>query len=156
MVDTIQPFIDEISTLKKELPIILRKILIDRKQDVLRILKDEQLGKGLGPDGNVIGIYTPTTEAISIENQLLGRKPRKPKVAGQPYNFEDTGGFFDGMDMFFEDLNSYSLFSKDEKSDLIEKEYGDIFKLTKKNNEIINNEILKPEMYNRIVIRLFL
>ena len=155
MVDVLEPYVKEIADLKRDLPNILRKILINRKQDVLKILKDEQLGKGFDASGKVIGTYSETTEIISIENQLLGRKPRKPKVAGQPYNFEDTGSLFDNMDMMFEDLKSFSLFSKDSKANFLEKEYGDIYTLTNKHNERVNQEILRPEMYDEIIKRLF-
>lgn len=156
MVDVLEPYTKELADLKRDLPNILRKILIDKKQEVLKILKEEQLNKGLDSSGKVVGTYSPTTEQISIENQLLGRKPRKPKEAGQPYNFEDTGDFFDGFDLMFEDFKSYSLFSRDSKADFLEQEYGDISTLTDKHNERVNQEILRPEMYEEIIKRLFI
>lgn len=156
MVDVLEPYAKEIEAIKKELPEFLRKVLIKRKDEVLNILKEEQLNKGLDASGKVVGVYSNTTELISIENQLKGRKPRKPKVAGQPFNFEDTGGFFDGFDMMFEDFKSFSLFSRDSKAKMLEQEYGNIDTLTKTNNERINMEILRPEMYDFIIQRLFI
>lgn len=154
-VDVLEPHVKAIADLKKDLPKILRDILIKRKEDILRILKEEQLGKGLDSSGQVIGTYSPATELISIENQLLGNKPRKPKIAGQPFNFEYTGSLFDKFNMKFEDFKSYSLFSKDSKADFLEKEYGDIYTLTTKHNERVNQEILRPEMFDVIIQRLF-
>lgn len=156
MVDVLEPYVKAVDSLKRELPQILREILIRRKEDVLKILKEEQLGKGLDANGRLIGTYSELTEQISIENQLLGRKPRKPKVEGEPYNFEDTGGLFDGMDMMFEDMKSFSLFSRDEKADFLEQEYGDIYTLTNQHNHRVNQEILRPEMYDEIIKRLFI
>lgn len=155
MVDVLEPYVKEVADIKRDLPDFLRKTLIKNKAQVLNILKEEQLGKGLDSSGKVVGVYSPMTEQISIENQLLGRKPRKPKVAGQPYNFEDTGSFFDGMDMMFEDLKSYSLFSRNSKAKMLEEEYGDLVTLTDKNNNRINQEILRPAMYDFIINRFY-
>ncbi|WP_428743243.1 hypothetical protein [Tenacibaculum sp.] len=155
MVDVLEPYAKEIQAVKKDLPNILRKILIRRKDDVIRILKEDQLSKGLDSSGKVVGTYSRVTEQIALEKALLGRSPRKPKVAGKPYNFEDTGGFFDGFSLKFEDFESFTLFSRDSKAEFLKQEYGDIDTLTKTNNERINQEILRPEMYDEIIKRLF-
>lgn len=155
MVDVLEPYIKEIADLKRDLPKILREILIRREQDVLKILKEEQLNKGIDSSGKVVGVYSPITEQISFEKQLLGNSPRKPKIAGQPYNFEDTGSFLDGFDMMFEDMKSYSLFSRDSKAEFLKEKYGDIDTLTKQNNERVNQEILRPEMFEVFVQRLY-
>ena len=152
MVDVLEPYTKEIADLKKELPKILRDILIKKRDEVIRILKDEQLGEGKDSKGKVIGRYSRNTpDYINPEDP-----PRQDKIPGQPYNFEWTGGLFDKMYLHFEDLKSYSLFSQDSKAAFLKKEYGDIFTLTKKNNERVNNEILRPEMYNTIIERLFI
>lgn len=151
MVDTLEPYVKEIADLKRELPQILRKILIERRDKVLRILKDEQLGEGKNSKGHIIGRYSKNTPSyINPSNP-----PKQPKIPGQPYNFEWTGSLFDKMYLAFDDLKSYSLFSQDEKASFLQKEYGDIFTLTKQNNERVNQEILRPEMYEIIIKRLF-
>ena len=157
MVDVLEPYTKEIADIKRDLPDILRKILKDKKKQVLNILKKEQLGKGLNSKGKPLtslkgnGFYAKSTELFAKEPP----KPRKPKEAGKRYNFEWTGGTFDNMFMHFEDEKSYSLFSKDKKASFLEEEYGDIFTLTKKNNKQVNDEILRPLMFDEIIRRLF-
>jgi hypothetical protein len=152
MVDVLEPYTKEIADLKKDLPNVLRKILIKRRDEVIKILKTEQLAEGIDSKGRVVGRYSPNTKNyIDPSNP-----PRQDKTAGQPYNFEWTGGLFDKMYLHFEDLNSFSLFSQDSKAQMLEKEYGDIFTLTDKNNERINQEILRPAMYDEIINRLFI
>lgn len=152
MVDVLEPYVKEIADIKKDLPKILRKILIDNRDEVIQILKNEQLAEGIDSKGKVVGRYSINTPSyIDPTNP-----PRQDKEPGQPYNFEWTGGLFDNMYLHFEDLKSYSLFSEDSKAKFLEKEYGDIFTLTEKNNERINNEILRPLMYDEIIKRLFI
>lgn len=152
MVDTIKPYQTAVESLKKDLPRMARKILIDNRDAVIRILKDEQLGEGRDSKGKIIGRYSKNTpDYIDPTNP-----PRQDKIPGQPYNFEWTGGLFDKTYLHFEDLESFSLFSQDSKARALEEEYGDIFKLTTKNNERVNNEILRPLLYEEIIKRLFI
>lgn len=151
MVDVLEPYTKEIADIKRDLPKILREILIKKRDEVIRILKNEQLAEGLNSKGQVVGRYSSNTpNYIDPTNP-----PRQDKIAGQPYNFEWTGELFDNMYLHFEDINSFSLFSQDSKAKMLEKEYGDIFTLTTKNNARINEEILRPAMYEAIIQRLF-
>jgi len=151
MVDVLEPYVQEIADIKQQLPKILRDILIRHRDEVLNILRDEQLAEGKDSKGKIIGKYSKNTPSYIDPNN----EPRQDKIPGAPYNFEWTGGLFDNMYLHFEDLKSYSLFSADEKAKFLEKQYGDIFTLTKENNERVNNEILRPEMYDEIIKRLF-
>lgn len=152
MVDVLEPYTKEIADIKRDLPKILREILIKRRDEVIGILKNEQLSEGLNSKGQVVGRYSSNTpNYIDPSNP-----PRQDKIAGQPYNFEWTGGLFDNFYLHFEDLNSYSLFSQDSKAKMLEEQYGDIFTLTAQNNERINQEILRPFMYDEIIKRLFI
>lgn len=139
----LKPYFRDLEAIKRDLPKQARKILIDNRDEILRILKDKQLGQGLTPSGGIIGKYSKTTEQRA--NELFG-KPRKPKVAGQPYNLEWTGGFFDEMYMFFEDMKSYSIFSEDGKAELLKSKFGDITTMSDKHNEIVNRDILIPKL----------
>ena len=151
MVDVLEPYTKEIADIKRDLPDILRKILIDNEDRVMQILKSFQLTKGKDSKGKVVGTYSVNTPSYIDPNN----EPRQDKVPGSPYNFEWTGGLFDDMFMHFEDDKSYSLFSQDSKAKMLEKEYGDIFTLTKKNNKQVNDEILRPLMFDEIIRRLF-
>lgn len=151
MVDTLEPYVKEIADIKKDLPDYLRKVLIRRRDEVLRILKEDQLSQGIDSKGKIIGKYSKNTPSyIDPTNP-----PRQDKIPGEPYNLEWTGGLFDNMYLHFEDFSSFSLFSQDSKAKMLEAEYGDIFTLTKQNNDRINQEILRPEMYEYIRERLY-
>lgn len=149
MVEVLEPYVKGLADLKKDLPKILRDILIRRRDEVIRILKDEQLGEGLNSSGKIIGKYSKNTPNYINPTD----PPRQDKTPGQPYNFEWTGGLFDKTYLHFEDFESFSLFSQDSKAKMLEQEYGDIFTLTKQNNKRVNNEILRPEMFEEIIKR---
>lgn len=61
-------------------------------EDKLLELQKEQLSKGEDQTGSIVGRYSPFTEELAKQED-----PIKPKVAGQPYNFEWTGDFFAQM-----------------------------------------------------------
>lgn len=151
MVDVLEPYLKEIADIKKDLPDFLRKTLIKERDKVIQILKNEQLSEGIDSKGKVVGRYSRNTkDYIDPTNP-----PRQDKEAGQPYNFEWTGGLFDNFYMEFEDKKSFSLFSEDSKAKMLEKEYGDIFTLTEENNKEVNEQILRPAMYDFIINRLY-
>lgn len=152
MVEVLEPYNRAVKSIKRDLPKILRQILIDDRDKVIRILKDEQLSKGLDSSGKIVGRYSKATEEFANDPF---NKPRQDKIAGQPYNFEWSGGLFDDMYMFFEDKDSFSLFSQDEKALFLKGQYGDIFTLTKTNNHRVNMDILRPQMFEKIIQRLF-
>lgn len=67
---------------------------VARFSGILVDLQQNRLEKGLDTLGNIIGRYSQATESIAIFGKS---KPIMPKKAGQPFNFQWTGGFFDGM-----------------------------------------------------------
>ena len=155
MVDTLIPYDTELRKIKQDLPNILRKILIKHSKQVIDILRVEQLGEGIDSKGKTIGKYKYLTQQYAEEERQAsgGATPRQDKTAGQAFNFEWTGGLFDGMYLHFEDMKSYSLFSQDGKAKYLEKQYGDIYTLTKENNERVNQEILYPNAWEEIIRR---
>lgn len=93
----------------------LEKVFLDAQK--------EQLGRGEDYKGEIFGTYTPATERMAKEENT-----RQPKKAGEPYNFEYYGGFFDGMVLdVFEDGASF--FSDDPKTEELIKKYKGLFGL---------------------------
>lgn len=92
------------------------------ERDIVRLNK-ERLSGGEDLDGSIYGVYTEgTQEFAQTEN------PRKPKVAGTAYNFEWTGGLFDGMYLIIEE-DYIEVWSKDKKAALLNIEFPGIFGL---------------------------
>lgn len=117
----------------------IEKILFDSIRSTEKIalsLQKQQLGDGRDNEDKEIGVYSEATE-----NWPRDYQPRKPKIAGQPYNFEDTGGFFDNMKLVFGD-GEVSFWSTDSKTPLLADTYGNIFGLDDTNlRNYIQNSI---------------
>lgn len=118
--------------------------LVRRYENVFVNLQKQQLSQGQDIFGNTIGEYSQLTEQIAqLEN------PRKPKIAGEPYNFEWTGNFFDGIRL--EVRRDTAIFSSsDSKTPLLVAQYGDIFGLSDENLTEVVSRVLLPALQFRI------
>lgn len=100
-------------------------------------LQKQQLSEGYDNKNRLIGTYTKTTEKLAE-----GTNPRQPKIAGEPYNFQDTGGLFDDMLLIFEGDNVI-FYSEDPKTELLVDKYQNLFGLDDYNlNNYLQNSIL--------------
>jgi hypothetical protein len=117
--------------------------LIELQQDQLNEGKDNKGGR-LRSAITGRSTYSRATEEIAKQT-----RPRKPKIAGQPYNFEDTGDFIDSI--FFEVNKTEGKFgARDEKTDKLLREFGEnLLGLTKENIEQFLLEKFKPEFIRR-------
>ena len=113
---------------------------INRYKGILIDLVQLQLEKGENPKNEVVGTYKRATEIES----LLGKvKPIQPKKEGDPYNFEWTGGFFDGM--FLEVGKDEAQWGSDDyKTEELEKKYGELLGLQIKNFIEAKEQYLLP------------
>ena len=143
MSKVVQPYLRGVGSIKNELSNSIRQILRDKWPEVLKILTDEQLGLGLNSKGKLIGRYSKATEGYAADPE---NRPRQPKIAGEPYNFEWSGGLFDEMFLTFDSKGTYTLFSYDAKATFLKDTYGDIFDFTEAHNDRINYEIIAPEL----------
>jgi hypothetical protein len=101
-------------------------------------LNKAQLSEGKDNKGKVFGKYTQLTEDIAkTEN------PRKPKVAGQPYNFEYTGGLFDGFELPVDGTQA-QFFSTDGKTEELFLKYDGLFGLQPENLRTVIKETILP------------
>lgn len=111
---------------------------IKRFENLFLRAQKEQLNEGVSYKGKVFGEYSFATEQIAKE-----RNTRKPKIAGEPFNFEDTGGFFDGMTLeVFEDRAEF--WSTDSKTPLLVTKYKDLFGLDPERFAQIFNRVIYP------------
>lgn len=85
-----------------------------------------RLEEGQDVTGKVTGTYSRATELESLFG--AGPRPIKPKIQGQPYNFQWTGGLFDGMKInLFGDRAEFT--STDSKAPELIARYGELFGL---------------------------
>ena len=102
---------------------------------------------GLGSDDNILQNSNPIFNGVySLSTQLLDPK----KVAGTPYNFFETGAFLSNMQIdLHPNLVKFDIFStgtgSGEKA-LFFSGYKNLFGLNKNNSDIVNYEIVYPEL----------
>jgi hypothetical protein len=111
------------------------------------------LDSGLDNKDRIVGTYLPTTQARA-EDALI--KPNQSKIAGQPFNFDWTGQFINRIYITYRS-NKIKFLSRgmgdSEKRTFIET--NNLLGVSQKGSDIINNEIIRPqviqEIKNRIV-----
>lgn len=109
-----------------------------RFQNILLNLQKKRLNEGQNIFGNTIGVYSPATEEIARQEN-----PRKPKIAGEPFNFEYTGGFFDGMKAIFSG-DEVTFTSSDSKTSLITEKWDNIFGQSDEDLQSFVSKVLYP------------
>lgn len=112
-------------------------IEIKRHEKLFIEAQKRQLERGLDNEGVEIGVYSEATEEIS-----KSQNPIKPKIAGQPYNFQYYGDFFEGF-VLNVDGTKAEFYSKDGKTEELIGRYDNLFGLQTDNlREIITGVIL--------------
>ena len=85
----------------------IEAILRILKRDIIDINREDNLfKKGIGTDGNILGVYSRATEEITQGVTGTGH----PKRAGEPYNFYDTGSMFKSFDLGLQ-RGSFTIFN---------------------------------------------
>ena len=123
---------------------------IERYKGILIDLVQLQLEEGENPKGETVGTYKRSTELESLFGEV---SPIRPKKEGDPYNFQWTGGFFDGM--FLEVKKDEAQWgSNDYKTEDLEKKYGELLGLQIKNFIEAKEQYLLPGLISEIKKRL--
>lgn len=156
----VTPYLNKLKSIEGKIPDLAKQALKENYSEIVMLVKAEQLGQGLnslgrplawednGQSGN--GAYAPGTqdkadrEGVSV-----------PKTVGTPYNFNWTGGTLDNMAMKNTGVDTFEIFTTDSKKAYLEGIYGEIFQLTPKHNEYVNQEIILPFLY-RFVLNNFM
>lgn len=111
---------------------------IKRYENIFINLNKKQLSEGESATGGLFGTYSQATEEIAkTEN------PRKPKIAGQPFNFEYTGGLFDGFELLVDGTQA-QFWSTDSKTPFLVTEYKDLFGLQDENLKEVITKVIYP------------
>jgi len=102
-------------------------------EELVIFLQQQQLNEGENKKGKIIGVYSAFTEIITN-----GRKK-----AGEPYNFQDTGAFFEGMFIKIQTSPEFAIIidSSDSKTKELEEEYPSLLGLNKENTNVLSKQI---------------
>lgn len=105
-----------------------------------------RLEEGENVQGQIVGTYSRATELEALFGE--GPRPIQPKVEGEPYNFQWTGGLFDGMKIeVFGDRAEFT--STDAKTNELRNKYGDIFGIQPQDYQEALRDKLIPDFINR-------
>ena len=108
---------------------------------IIQLNTDEQLFEGVDSQGRQVGTYSEYTEKLN-QGQSFGGKA---KIAGEPWFFYDTGGFFNSFYIKVE-KDSFVIIATD--ADKMQDLFGDIesidilIGLTPESRELLKVEIL--------------
>lgn len=129
------------------LPSEVQRIAEKLEEKIIDLNRMQQLFEGKNTEGQIIGVYS-----LSTQNDFGGAE--KGKIAGEPYNFEDTGNLFKAFEMDFYE-GRLEIYSTDSKVPMLKEKYeanrtGKLFGLTWEHEMELNYEMLKPEILDFI------
>lgn len=135
--DIYKKYSAQLDRLQKEVPRQAYDIVTKLQSEIIPFITERQLyEKGIDGEGKFLAHYSKFTIALK-------------KSKGEVYThttLHDTGDFYEGFFAFGED-SVIVIWSSDEKSEMLAREYGqDIFMLTVENNKIVNEEIILPAL----------
>lgn len=138
----ITDYINLVNKVINELPSEFESIAKKNEKSILDLNRQNQLyDKGEDIDGNKLLAYRPFTIEIK---QLIGQPYDRTTLfySGQFYNSFKQAVYPKEykIDLYATDIKTLPLVAK----------YGDIIGLQKQNIEVLDNEIIKPELYSFI------
>lgn len=140
----LQRHIAKVSQLEKQLGKVAQDAVRDNVDIIIGLLVEGQLHKGIMSDGGEAPPYQLITEVFFANDPA--NPPRMRKIAGEPWNFDWSGNWVEGMAVKSIE-NGYDIFSRDGKTAILEAAAGGrLTKLTEEHNKIINEEIIKPAL----------
>ncbi len=155
----VTPYIENLKRIERDLDTVAKEIIKDNVNTILLIVKKRQLGLGLDSHGHDIVHPEANTTHYSVVTQEYwakqNPKPRRSKRAGSKFNMEWTGETMDKMYLAFTTDDAYEISSASGKAKYLESIYGEIFNLTEKHNKLINETIIKPQLYEYILKNMF-
>jgi hypothetical protein len=151
MATVVDPFIKRLKSIEDRLPIYANKIVLENAELLINLITENQLAKGKDSSGSIVGHYFWTTEYQYAKDP--NNKPRRPKVAGEAYNFDWTGELFETLSVRANaNRSEFEIFSLQGKIDMLESHFGtNLSDLTEENNNYFNFEVLLPEL-QRIIL----
>lgn len=124
-----------------DIPSLTKSVIKENEKEIISV-NQQELSQGRNFLGQTVGTYSKTTELLSKQTN-----PRQPKKAGQPYNFEDTGSLFDRMFLILRGIKlTINSRGKGDRDKTLFVEQNDLLGFNDVSGDIINNQIIKPDL----------
>lgn len=143
---TIKDYINKCKLVASQILDEQERIVLANENKIVNLNVDT-FQDGYGSNGRLLENSNKIFKGIySLSTQLLEPK----KVAGTPYNFLETGVFLSNMQIEIQpNLTKFDIFSTGTGSGdkaLFFKGYNNLFGLNKNNTDIVNYQIVYPEL----------
>jgi len=143
---TINDYIKKAKFVASEMLNEQERIVLANEDKIISLNVDD-FQDGYGSDGKVLKNSNERFKGVySLSTQLLDPK----KVAGTPYNLFKTGAFLSNMQIDLQpNLTKFDIFSTGTGSgdkSLFFSGYNNLFGLNQNNEEIVNYQIIYPEL----------
>lgn len=146
MPTTISDYIKKCQFVASEMLNEQERIVLSNEDKIISLNVDA-FQDGIGSDDKILKNSNPIFKGVySLSTQLLEPK----KVAGTPYNFFETGAFLSNMQIDLQpSLTKFDIFSTGTGSGdkaLFFSGYKNLFGLNQNNSDIVNYDIILPEL----------
>ncbi len=144
---TINDYIKKCQQVNAEMLNEQERILLANENKIVSLNVDA-FQEGIGSDGNILKHINEKVfkGTYSLATQLIN----PVKIAGMPYTFLDNGAFLANMEIYLQpNLTKFDIFSTGTGSGdkaLFFSGYKNLFGLNKSNSEIVNQDIIYPEL----------
>jgi len=138
---TATTYLENLIRVRDSIPMEVSKIIDKNEEEIVSLNAVDQIFVGgINVLGNSLGTYKHT---------YLGFGDGYPKEKGQRYNFLETGSLLTSF-TYKTDGFTLELGNIDSKVPLLTKKSGKFIGLTKQNQEVLNWEIIYPELMEYI------
>ena len=135
MATTVRDYIEKAKRVQSQIGGEIDNIVNKNKEEILDLNREEQMfKKRININGSAFGIYA---------KNYKGMAKGYPKEKGKPYNLFKTGALYEGFNLLSKgNENKIIMDNSDSKKDI----YKDLIGLTKENKDVLNYEIIYPEL----------
>ena len=135
MATTVRDYIDKAKRVQSQIGNEIDDIVRSYEDEILDLNREDQMfKKRININGSAFGSYVKTYKGIA---------KGYPKLEGAAYNLFKTGALYEGFNLLSKgNENKIIIDNSDSKKDI----YKDLIGLTKENKDVLNYEIIYPEL----------